>query len=50
MILRNEDSIRETMAFPKTQKGICPLSGAPSFVSKKQISDLHIKIDFEAKQ
>ncbi len=49
MILRNEDSIRETIAFPKTQKGICLLSGAPSFVDKKQISDLHIKIDFEPK-
>ena len=50
MILRNEESIRETIPFPKTQKGVCLLSGAPSPVDRKQISDLHIKVDFQTKQ
>ncbi|HOK80377.1 MAG TPA: aspartate--tRNA ligase [bacterium] len=50
MILRNEDSIRETIAFPKTQKGVCPLSGAPSVVNEKQLRDLYIKVDFKPKE
>ncbi len=50
MILRKEDSIRETMAFPKTQKGICPLSEAPGPVDEKQLRDLYIKVDFKTKE
>ncbi|MGB9642331.1 MAG: amino acid--tRNA ligase-related protein, partial [Candidatus Ratteibacteria bacterium] len=50
MILRNEDSIRETIAFPKTQKGVCPLSGAPGIVNAKQLRDLYIRVDFEPKE
>jgi len=50
MILRNEDSIRETIAFPKTQKGVCPLSGAPGVVNEKQLRDLYIKVDFKPKE
>jgi aspartyl-tRNA synthetase len=37
------DSIRDVIAFPKTQKGICPLTGAPDYVSPKQLKDVHIK-------
>ncbi len=43
-ILRGEESIREVIAFPKTQKGICPLSEAPSTVDPRQLKDLHIQI------
>ena len=43
-ILRGEDSIREVIAFPKTQKGTDPLSEAPSTVSEKQLRELHIKL------
>lgn len=43
-LLVGEDSIREVIAFPKTQKAICPLSNAPSVVSEKQIKELGIKI------
>ena len=32
MLLCNADSIRDVIAFPKTQRGLCPLSGAPSRV------------------
>jgi aspartyl-tRNA synthetase len=37
-------SIREVIAFPKTQKGICPLSGAPSEVEDKQLREIGIKL------
>ncbi len=44
-LLCGEDSIREVIAFPKTQKGTCPLSEAPGPVKPKQLKELHIKID-----
>ena len=47
-ILRGEDSIREVIAFPKTQKGTCPLSDAPSAVNPAQLKDLHIKLDLKS--
>lgn len=50
MILRNEDSIRETIAFPKTQKGVCPLSSAPGNVDERQLKELYIKVDFKPKE
>lgn len=39
------DSIREVIAFPKTQKGSCPLTEAPSFVDDKQLRELGIKVE-----
>ncbi len=42
-ILRGETSIREVIAFPKTQRGICPLTGAPSSVTDKQLKEIYIK-------
>jgi aspartyl-tRNA synthetase len=44
-ILRGEDSIREVIAFPKTQKGTCPLSEAPSVANPKLLRELRIKVD-----
>jgi len=38
------DSIRDVIAFPKTQKGTCPLTDAPSDVSAKQLRELHLKV------
>jgi len=43
-ILTDSDSIREVIAFPKTQKGTCPLSDAPSYVSDKQLKELFIEL------
>lgn len=43
MLLLNRDSIRDVMAFPKTQKGQCMMSSAPSSVAKKQLRELSIK-------
>ncbi len=44
-IICGEESIRDVIAFPKTQKGGDPLSEAPSEVKPKQLKELHIKID-----
>jgi len=44
-ILRGEDSIREVIAFPKTQKGTDPLSECPSPVDPKQLKELSIRLD-----
>ncbi len=44
MLLRNESSIRDVIAFPKTQKAYCPLSDAPSAVKDIQLKELGIKL------
>ncbi len=44
-LLCGEESIREVIAFPKTQKGTDPLSEAPGPVPEKQLKELHIKLD-----
>lgn len=45
MLLGNADSIRDVIAFPKTQKAQCPLTDAPSAVSQDQLKELRIKLD-----
>jgi aspartyl-tRNA synthetase len=49
-IVTNSDSIREVIAFPKTQKGICLLSDAPSYVEGKQLREIYIKLVDEEKK
>lgn len=50
MLLAGEKSIRDVIAFPKTQKGTCPLTEAPSEISMQQILELGIKIDRKDKE
>jgi len=42
MILTGASSIRDVIAFPKTQKGQCLMTSSPSPVTEKQLKDLHI--------
>ena len=42
MLLAGEDSIRDAIAFPKTQQARCLLTNAPSAVDDKQLKELHI--------
>jgi aspartyl-tRNA synthetase len=43
-LFAGEDSIREVIAFPKTQKTLDPLTNAPSQVNDKQLKELGIKV------
>ncbi|HJR76797.1 MAG TPA: aspartate--tRNA ligase [Nitrospiraceae bacterium] len=45
MLLGGADSIRDVIAFPKTQKAQCPMTDAPSAVSQDQLKELRIKLD-----
>ncbi len=44
MLLAGEDSIREVIAFPKTQSAIDLLMNAPSPVDEKQLQELHLRV------
>ncbi len=46
MILTGSDSIRDVIAFPKTQKATCPLTDAPAAVDRKQLTDLSLRPDW----
>ena len=46
MLLAGEDSIRDTIAFPKTQQAKCLMTEAPSEVGEKQLKELHIRSTF----
>jgi len=45
MLLAGEDTIRDVIAFPKTQKGACLMTDAPSSVAPKQLKELGVKVD-----
>jgi aspartyl-tRNA synthetase len=44
MLLANEPTIREVMAFPKTQQAVDLMTNAPSPVDERQLRDLHIQL------
>lgn len=45
MLMLKENSIRDVIPFPKTQKAVCLMSDSPSAVSEKQIRELSLKLD-----
>ena len=44
MLMAGAKSIREVMAFPKTQTAACPLTQAPAPVTETQLRDLNIRL------
>jgi aspartyl-tRNA synthetase len=44
MLLCGADSLRDVIAFPKTQKGTDMCTEAPSAVATKQLDELHIAL------
>ncbi|GAB6073685.1 aspartate--tRNA ligase [Nautilia lithotrophica] len=44
MLMTKTDNIRDVIAFPKTQKAQCLLTGAPGEVDKAQLKELHIRV------
>jgi aspartyl-tRNA synthetase len=50
MLLADEESIREVIAFPKTQSAIDLMMNAPSPVSEKQLEELHLRVREDAEK
>ncbi len=44
MLMAGADSIRDVIAFPKTQTAACPLTDAPTEVGEAQLKELHIRV------
>ena len=48
MLMTGATSIRDVIAFPKTQSAACPLTEAPGNVSAKQLKELNIRLQKQA--
>ncbi|MBT3277788.1 MAG: aspartate--tRNA ligase [Phycisphaerales bacterium] len=44
MVMLNLPSIRDVIAFPKTQKGSCPMTAAPGIVDEEQLTELSLQM------
>ena len=49
MLMTGSQSIRDVMAFPKTQTAACPLTDAPAEVGAKQLRELNIRVQLPQK-
>ncbi len=49
MVLQGETSIREVIPFPKTQSGIDPMTGAPTWVEPAQLEELGVELSDAAR-
>ncbi len=49
MLMAGADSIRDVIAFPKTQTAACVLTNAPTTVSDAQLNELHIRVKLPVK-
>jgi len=47
MLITGSGSIRDVIAFPKTQKATCPLTEAPASVARKQLTELYLRPDWK---
>jgi len=45
MLFTNSSNIRDVIAFPKTQSATCLMTDAPTFVSPKQLEEVHVKVE-----
>jgi aspartyl-tRNA synthetase len=50
MLMAGADSIRDVIAFPKTQTATCPLTDAPTEVSEQQLRELHVRVKLPVKE
>ena len=50
MIITGSGSIRDVIAFPKTQRATCPLTEAPASVARKQLTELYLRPDWKETQ
>ncbi len=50
MLITGSSSIRDVIAFPKTQKATCPLTEAPATVARKQLTELYLRPDWKEKE
>lgn len=46
-LLTGSESIRDVIAFPKTNQAICPMTDAPALVDEAQLKELHMKWDIK---
>jgi len=49
MLMAGADSIRDVIAFPKTQTAACPLTDAPTEVTEAQLKELNIRVRMPVK-
>ena len=47
MVMLKEESIRDVIPFPKTNKGQCLMTEAPNTVDEKQLEELFVKSTYE---